>query len=918
MKKVVLIGLLLSVSVFVGCGGSSSGGGTTPTKTLVSIQITPAASSIANGATQQLTATGTYSDGTTGTLTANWLSSSLTVATINTAGLATGVGGGTTTISATSGAVTGTTTLTVVALQSITVTPAAATVAPNGMQQFTATGNYSDSSHKDLTSTAAWSATTGATITSGGLATGVKPGATATITATSGSITATASLTVTNPLASIAVTPATISLAPNATQQYTATGTYFDGSTQNITTSVTWSASTGATITSGGLATAVTANTTVTIQAAQGNIVGTAILTVTNPLVSIAVTPPNPSVAASFTQAFTATGTYADTTTQILTASVTWASSNPLVATISNIQGSQGVATGVTAGTVQITATSGSIVGSTSLTVTSATLTSIAVTPVAKQIVFQQQQQYLATGTFSDSSTQDITSTVTWTSSDTAHISITPTGIGGGLATGVATTSTAVTITATDPKSTKFGSTTATVIPPTITSIAITPTTASLAVGTVRQYTATATLNNGSTANYTSLVSWNSDNTAAATVGLHSGLVSGIAAGTANITATYNGVTSPALNLSVNAVSVQSITVTPISATMPVGVTLPFSATAVFADGTSQNISANAGWKSQNASVATLNSFGVASSLGQGTTSITASLGGVTSSPAQLAVDNSTLSTISVAPPSTVLPVGKTINYNAYGTYTDGLTFPLTNLVTWTSSAPALVSISSSSGVASTLQAGPAVTIYATPNTGPQGTASVIVTQSALTKIAVTPATAMIPVSVSTPFTAIGTFADGSTQDLTSYVTWAANPSSVATINSGLNAPGVASGQTPGQAIVTAVFAGVVNGNNPPVTLTVSTATLISISVTPSPASAPQGAQQQFHATGHFSDSSTVDLTTQVVWSSSDATVATINSSGTASVAGTSGSTAVITATFTQNVNGTLVTTSGTSTLTVQ
>ncbi len=151
MKKVVLIGLLLSVSVFVGCGGSSSGGGTTPTKTLVSIQVTPAASSISNGATQQFTATGTYSDGTTSILTANWLSSNLSVATVNTAGLATGVGGGTTTISATSGTVTGTTTLTVVALQSITVTPAAATVAPNGTQQYAATGNYSDGSTRSLT-----------------------------------------------------------------------------------------------------------------------------------------------------------------------------------------------------------------------------------------------------------------------------------------------------------------------------------------------------------------------------------------------------------------------------------------------------------------------------------------------------------------------------------------------------------------------------------------------------------------------------------------------------------------------------------------------------------------------------------------------------------------------------------------------
>ena len=78
---------------------------------------------------------------------------------------------------------------------------------------------------------------------------------TLTITGTSGTLThtATASLTVLSAsgptLTSIAVTPANASIAVGATQQYTATGTYSDSSTQNITSSVTWSSSTPATAT---------------------------------------------------------------------------------------------------------------------------------------------------------------------------------------------------------------------------------------------------------------------------------------------------------------------------------------------------------------------------------------------------------------------------------------------------------------------------------------------------------------------------------------------------------------------------------------------------------------------------------------------------------------------------------------------
>ena len=154
--------------------------------------------------TQQFTATGTYSDGSTKVLTstANWLSSNPAVATVNTTGLATGMTAGTTTISATSGTITGTTVLTVnpAPLVSIAVTPATATVAPNGTQQFTATGTYADHSTQNITSSVTWSASVGATITAGGLATGVTPGNTATIMATLGGVSGTATLDVTNPV----------------------------------------------------------------------------------------------------------------------------------------------------------------------------------------------------------------------------------------------------------------------------------------------------------------------------------------------------------------------------------------------------------------------------------------------------------------------------------------------------------------------------------------------------------------------------------------------------------------------------------------------------------------------------------------------------------------------------------------------
>jgi hypothetical protein len=91
-------------------------------------------------------------------------------------------------------------------------------------------------------------------------------------------------------------------------------------------------------------------------------------------LQSIAVTPPSPSIPAGTTQQFKATGTYSDNSMSDITATVTWASSVKSFATIST----SGLATGVSAGTTQITATLGTVFSPNDpLTVTAATASTV-------------------------------------------------------------------------------------------------------------------------------------------------------------------------------------------------------------------------------------------------------------------------------------------------------------------------------------------------------------------------------------------------------------------------------------------------------------------------------------------------------------------------------------------------------------
>src|SRR5215469_7155486 len=155
-------------------------------------------------------------------------------------------------------------------------------------------------------------------------------------------------------------------------------------------------------------------------------------------VVSIALSPTNPTVQIGGSEQFVATGTTAKGTTRDVTPGATWTSSKPGIATISG-----GLATAVAAGVTVITAKYQEGSSQTFLTVTSATLSSITISPVNTSIAVGATQQYAATGTYSDGTTHNITGTVTWTSNYPNVATINASG----LATAIASGSTVITAT---------------------------------------------------------------------------------------------------------------------------------------------------------------------------------------------------------------------------------------------------------------------------------------------------------------------------------------------------------------------------------------------------------------------------------------------------------------------------------------
>lgn len=159
-------------------------------------------------------------------------------------------------------------------------------------------------------------------------------------------------------------------------------------------------------------------------------------------LTTVTVTPSTPSVAVGKTQQMVATGTYDNGTTDTVTDSASWSTSDSSIAEVS----ANGLVTGLSAGTATISATLNGLTGSTTVTVTVANLSSISITTTSQSISSAQTAQFTATGILQNGNTVNLTDSVTWTSSNTAAATIDNSG----LATGQSVTSTATTtITAT-------------------------------------------------------------------------------------------------------------------------------------------------------------------------------------------------------------------------------------------------------------------------------------------------------------------------------------------------------------------------------------------------------------------------------------------------------------------------------------
>jgi len=286
---------------------------------------------------------------------------------------------------------------------------------------------------------------------------------------------------------------------------------------------------------------------------------------------------------------------------------------------------------------------------------------------------------------------------VTWATSNAAAATVSASGLVTGAAAGSAT------ITATSEGQSGTAAVTVTNVP--VASVTVSPATASVTVGATSQLTATAKDANG-TALSGRVVTWATSNAAVATVSA-SGLVTGVAAGAATITATSEGQSGTSA-MTVTNVPVASVTVSPASGSVTVGATVQLAAVTKDAAGnvlTGRTVT----WSSSNTSVATVSGTGLVTGLTAGTATITATSEGVAGTAAitvTTAVTNpGTVTDLAVVG---VADTGVTL---AFTEVTDGTGLPASydvryqvGTITWGSTAP-----SATRGTCTTPVAGTAI-----------------------------------------------------------------------------------------------------------------------------------------------------------------------------------------------------------------
>lgn len=612
---------------------------------------------------------------------------------------------------------------------------------------------------------------------------------------------------------------------------------------------ITWTTSDAgiATVNQSGSVTAMAAGAAIITASAEGRSAVATITVSQVPVALVEVTPATNTVVVGQTTQLTAH--LQDAAGGPLTDRViTWSTNNASVATVT----SEGLMTAVASGTATITATSEGRSGSASITVNPRPVSAVILSP--GQVTLFPRQTVQLSALVTDDRGQVLTGRpVTFSTSSNQVATVSNQGLVTGIGAGIAT------ITATSEGAT--GKATITIAPDPVAVVEVSPASSSIVVGSTAQLTAIPRSVSGQALTGRT-VTWSSSTPALASVSSN-GVVTGLAPGNAVIIASVDGKQGSAA-VTVRAVPVASVSVTPTSATTIVGQSV--SLTAVPRDAAGNPLAGRiVGWTSSDNAIATVSSAGLVTGVASGTVTITASSEGQ-SGTATVTVGGVAVASVTVSPATANVIVGQTVQLAATAKDASGQTLT-GRTVTWTSTSPGIASVSSTGSV-SGVSAGN-TTITATID-GVPGAATVTVGPAPVGTVSVSPSTVTLNPGGTSTLSATVRDANGGAI-VNAQVSWTSSNSGVATVNSS----GLVTAVVPGSATITASSGGV-SGS---ATVTVTSPSVAKIVITPSNPRVDEDEEIQLTATAYDANDNVISGLT-FTWTSSNTNRATVNSTG--------------------------------------
>jgi hypothetical protein len=564
----------------------------------------------------------------------------------------------------------------------------------------------------------------------------------------------------------------------------------------------------------------------------------------------------------------TALATLTDGTRLDVTAAATWSVDNPQdVPLVLELTG-PGRFLARAPGEARVKATVGVASGAATMTVRDSRLLSLSVMPGMASVPVNGAAQLTALARFADGSEVDVTRSAVWSSSA-------PTFAVDARGLALAKSPGAATITAElDGQS---GTAMLTATEATARQLAFMPGSLTVGVRASAAFHLVATFSDGSTLDVTSQASFSSGSAAVAAVSTTEprGVVTGLSAGSATITARFQGLSATA-PVTVTAAAVQALELTPRTFTIAGPGAISVRARATYADGSQADVTEQALWATDDATVAQVSnvvgSRGQVRGLGGGATIVRAELAGVRGQ-ADVTVQAATLVSLEVAPAMVSVEAGRSTQLRALAWFSDNSTRDVTQQATWTSLTPQVATVSTTAGARGQVRGlvNGVATIQASLQ-GQTASGTVRVQPPALVQLSISPGALSVPLGLPAGFEAVAAWSDGSAAPVTDQVQWTSSNPAVAEV---LLSQGYAylDSKQAGVTVITATMAGVAPAQT---TVTVTSATLTRLDVTPARPVLPVGAYVELDASGIYSDLTTQYLRYASSWTSSEPSVATV------------------------------------------